>query len=433
MNITLNTCQQAAVDEFLKFLMSPTQTELVISGYAGTGKTTLVQHLLDQMPRFETAAAALGSNLKCINEVAVTATTRKAASVIADMLGVEATTVHSYLGLILRNDYQTGETYLQLSKNAKPASNTLIFVDEASFINSELLSNIRQQTPNCKVVYMGDPCQLISVNSSQSPIFDGKIPTVKLTTVMRNDGAIDALSAQYRDTVLSGIFRPIKLDNKKVVHVTGDVFKSMIDAAFTDKDYKPDDSAKVLAWTNSRVLDYNNYIAQVRGCTARFSPGETLINNSVIISKKTNDILASTDQRVVVKTVEPEVQHGIEGWLVTLRNIGQVFVPESQFEKTQLLKRLSKSKNWKDYFNIKDTWADLRPAYAATVHKSQGSTYDRVFVDLSDIGSNNVSDEVARLLYVAISRASSQVILYGELPDKYLGKFNVTVKEVLSL
>ena len=40
---------------------------------------------------------------------------------------------------------------------------------------------------------------------------------------------------------------------------------------------------------------------------------------------------------------------------------------------------------------------------------------------MTDIGRNNRPNEVARLLYVAVSRASHKVVLYGELPDKYLG------------
>jgi ATP-dependent exoDNAse (exonuclease V) alpha subunit len=44
---------------------------------------------------------------------------------------------------------------------------------------------------------------------------------------------------------------------------------------------------------------------------------------------------------------------------------------------------------WREFFTFKDeAFADLRPIHATTVHRSQGSTYEKVFVDLSDIGRN---------------------------------------------
>ena len=74
---------------------------------------------------------------------------------------------------------------------------------------------------------------------------------------------------------------------------------------------------------------------------------------------------------------------------------------------------------WSQYFDIKDTWLDLRSQYASTVHKAQGSSYDEVFIDLWDIGRCNRPSDTARMLYVSISRARKRVILSGELPEKY--------------
>jgi ATP-dependent exoDNAse (exonuclease V) alpha subunit len=62
-----------------------------------------------------------------------------------------------------------------------------------------------------------------------------------------------------------------------------------------------------------------------------------------------------------------------------------------------------------------ENWIDLRAAYAQTVNKSQGSTYDRVFIDLDDIRRCNSGDQIARMLYVAVSRAREQVFLTGDL------------------
>ena len=55
------------------------------------------------------------------------------------------------------------------------------------------------------------------------------------------------------------------------------------------------------------------------------------------------------------------------------------------------------------------------------MHKSQGSTYDTVFIDLENIGSCRNPDQVARMLYVAVSRARNRIFLFGKLPTKYGG------------
>jgi ATP-dependent exoDNAse (exonuclease V) alpha subunit len=57
----------------------------------------------------------------------------------------------------------------------------------------------------------------------------------------------------------------------------------------------------------------------------------------------------------------------------------------------------------------------LRAAYAQTINKSQGSTYDRVFIDLDDLARCSSGDQLARMLYVGFSRARHQVFLTGDL------------------
>ena len=67
------------------------------------------------------------------------------------------------------------------------------------------------------------------------------------------------------------------------------------------------------------------------------------------------------------------------------------------------------------YFYLKNNFADLRIAYAGTAHKSQGSTYHTVYIDLSDLRVCRDPQELARLLYVAVSRATTRVVFYGSL------------------
>jgi exodeoxyribonuclease-5 len=425
-SITLNSCQEKAVDAFVQFMADKTQTELVIKGHAGTGKTTLVAHILDNLPKYQKSAEAMGVKLFDFDEVEVTATTRKAANVIAQSLNVEPRTIHSYLGLIVRNDYQTGETFISPAKHSEDKQNVLLFIDEASFIDPQLLKYIRKFTNSCKVIYTGDPYQLLPVNISTSPVFDGNIPTVALTTVMRHDGAIDDLSSHWRDTVITQEFSSAPLDNKKVIHLPGNEYQAMIDDCFLHPDYQPDVSAKIVAWTNGRVIEYNKYINSVRGINEDYPIGETLITNTPILGTPGNSkeaVLYGADSKVRILNKEPAIAYGVEGYQLRLKKCS-IFAPTDRYQQKVLMKQFASQKKWSEYFNVKERWADLRPAYAATVHKSQGSTYEKVFIDLNDIGRCNNANDLSRLLYVAVSRASKQVILSGELPEKYSGALN---------
>ena len=85
------------------------------------------------------------------------------------------------------------------------------------------------------------------------------------------------------------------------------------------------------------------------------------------------------------------------------------------------MKYFAKQKDWIHYFYVKDTFLDLRPKDASTVHKAQGSTYETVYIDLGDLSTCRIPDMAARLLYVAFTRASNRIVLYGKLKEKFGG------------
>lgn len=422
MAFTLNDCQEKAIRTLTEFIIDPNEKELVLEGYAGTGKTTLVSHFYDNYHNYVKSYELLGGKFPEFKTIAFTATTRKAARVMSEALGCEPMTIHSYLKLVMKNNWSNGTTSLIRSRNAEVLENQLIFIDEASFIDEDLKKHINDLTRNCKIIYMGDPAQLISVNSDKSPIFGAGIKTARLKTIMRNKGTISELSAMYRNTVETGEFKPIFADGVSVKHVTPEEFEEDIRNTFRRADFKPDQSAKVVAWTNNRVAAYNSFIRDCRGVSQDINEGETLITNKPIMEQNNDMVCYSTDVPVKVKNVYHTVVEGVEGYMVDLEKRTELFVPTERWKVKQLLKKLANAKKWKEYFHIKDQWGDLRPAYASTVHKSQGSTYQKVFIDLSDIGSSDNPDDVARLLYVAVSRASTEVVMCGELPPHYLGE-----------
>jgi len=416
--ITLNACQQSASDKFFEFVFdaNPSRREFVLQGSAGTGKTTLLRHILQMIWVKQMMVKSLSDDVFHVEDIRFTATTRKAAQVLQDVVGEETTTIHSLLGLRVVNDYRTGEQRLEQTPKSEKYTNELIIIDEASFVNEELRGKILSKTRGAKILYVGDPYQLLPTSDSTSAVFNDGVETAQLTTVMRNGGLIEELAHTYKAAVISNQFPHCIVNNTDVCHFDGASFKAAIDEAYTDPQFDAN-KVRILAWTNQRVHAYNKYVREeLFGQSENYVKGEYVQTNKPIIADKKN---IPTDSIVRISHVShSDCGYDIEGRYVTINDI-TAFLPHDQQKVSEKLAVFKAKKEWTKYFDIKDNFLDLRPPYACTVHKSQGSTYDTVFIDLADIGKCYERSDVARMLYVAISRASKRVVLYGNLPPHY--------------
>lgn len=409
--ITLTNDQQNAMDAFLQFLTDPTETAFVLEGYSGTGKTTLIRTLLDQLPKLMKTAKLLCPSMRRY-DVELTATTNKAAETLREVTGMNAGTIHSFLGLRVQTDYRTDTTKL-IPANKGEKEGYLLFIDESSYIDRDLLSWIFKLTRNCKVVFIGDPAQLAPVKSSSTPVFDANFPKARLSQVVRQaeGNPIIDLSTRFRETVNSGQFFQFKPDGHHIQYMDRDEFNSAIEAEFCRPDWKYNQS-KVLAWTNKRVVDYNHFIRDRALGNPHFQAGDYAVCNQYI---NIGRVAVKTDQLVCINSISPDMSYGVKGNKVVIDNRLETFLPDSLEDKKQKLKELRAKEYFNDVANIENSWIDLRAAYACTINKAQGSTYDRVFIDLDDIARCNSGNTLARMLYVAVSRAKHQIFLTGDL------------------
>jgi hypothetical protein len=70
------------------------------------------------------------------------------------------------------------------------------------------------------------------------------------------------------------------------------------------------------------------------------------------------------------------------------------------------------NKLYKEYqTDVIDCFAQLNYGYCITVHKSQGSTFKNVFIDMNDILNNNNQNETSKCLYTSITRTSKKIYL----------------------
>ena len=421
--LTLNSDQEAASAAFTAFMVS-SERELVISGAAGVGKTTLLKHLM-QLRDPSLMCSLLGK--KPITTWALTATTNKAAEVLQEATGIEAKTIHSFLGLRVANDFKSGRSKITRKGNAVIVEDTLIVVDECSMVDSELRDYIEQYTMNCKIVYVGDHCQMAPIMETMSPVFAQNDP-VFLNTVIRSQHtpAITRLCEHLRETVETGVFHAMAGEPGVIEFLDPVTAEAEIQKTFLHN-LKPD--ARFLCYTNSKVLRMNNYLRQQRNLPERLGKDEWMVSNTMTYglgSKSTRSSLrVEQEVQILDVTDEEPYRFNVRGKFYSLpiyvvhTTAGSFRIAQDVTEYRDLVKETARLKVWPSHFALKENIADLRPRDACTVYKAQGSTYHTVFVDLGDIGTCTNPSQAARMLYVACSRATHRIGFIGKLPARF--------------
>lgn len=422
----LNQGQQAATEAFMQFLFEDGK-EFIISGAAGVGKTFLMKHFIDHViPSYRDTCKVIGIEPE-YDSVMMTATTNKAAEVLSLTTGNPTSTLHSFLNLKVQEDYTTGRTTLSKTSAWTVHERKIIFIDECSMIDSNLYNYLLEGTHKCKLVFVGDHNQLAPVMEKISPIYNNNSPFFELTEPMRNTGqpALMALCAQLRETVQTGEFKPIQIVPGVIDHLNDEQMAYHIEQVFKEQTF----DNRILAYTNNRVMDFNNHIRNLRNLPDAYTDHELLVNNQSI---RIGRFQLSVEEEVELLDVQPPKSEEITPEVMfdymeaTIKTrLGQLIydvkIPYNITHYHDLIKYFARTKNWNRYFHMKQNFPDLRQRDAATTHKAQGSTYESVFIDLSDISTCRQPDQAARLLYVACSRPRSRIFFYGKLADKYGG------------
>lgn len=411
----LTNDQQKAFDTILSFLCDPNQTFFVLEGFAGTGKTFLMNEVVNEWQRIQETVRLLNPNHR-IYDVVFTATTNKAAEELAKSTGSRTSTIFSALGLALVKEGTKNVIKERTAYNK--IANSVIVIDESSYLDKETIDKLQKRTQNCKFIFLGDPAQLVPVGYSKAPVFDLGYPTAQMREVKRNGGKILELSALFRDSVFSDKFPHFVPDGNEILWVPRDKFGDMIDVEFERPDWKYSDS-KILAWQNYTAIEYGKYVKGLRSGTPAIQVGDYMSVNSYIYHPLKR-VSLKTDEVVLIQDISNEhMVLGVIGKTVRIKDCDW-FCPTDPKDKkkAQLAAAKRMSINYvsgsRD-IKIVEYWIDLRELTSQTVNKSQGSTYKKVFIDLDDLAKCHSSNQLARMLYVATSRASEQVIFTGDI------------------
>lgn len=396
-------------------------------GYAGTGKTLLTSRIV----------SALELEGKCVT---VTAPTHKAAGQLYLRLGRPVNTLHSALGLSEHIDHRTGKVSFRpsdkgLYENSVMDSDVLV-VDESSMVGDDLLNYVKDALPaSATVVWVGDDAQLPPVGEKECPALRSADVTFRLEQVRRHGGDILREAQRIREarTTRGGIPRPRGGDGV-VVYGPGE---GWLDRAVDAIREHGESEVRILCWTNKMVRAACDQVhASLYGAEAPpWVSGQRIVALEPVLAGgslsslmgQSDRVLHTSEEARIVSAAPSEVE-GVPCWDVTATN-GAGFrfridvltdsgkdaydarcrdlrqtalsVPEDD--------KQARKKAWRDFYGFSRAFAKVERVYAMTVHKSQGSTYRHVWVNLKDIIRNPDRDEMLRCYYTAITRAAESV------------------------
>ena len=401
----LTKSQEFAKKEIQKFINDSVNTCMCISGKPGTGKSYFVKEIIPQLIRGK-------------YEYALTATTNKAAAVI------DGVTTYSFFGL--RVTFKEGD-YVINDSNLKRIYNTVIVVDEASMLDWELFKIITTAIVRCKFIFVGDMNQLPAIKGGIN-VFE-KYPVVELTDVVRQkkEDLINVIDKARNNIKKACIMDKIQeSDNIHILKTKDEVAEVIKKFGYKDK---------ILAYTNATVIAYNKWFRELTGRSPELQLGDLVVNKTYCSSyvnpsfsmyAEQEGIISDVSEPMVLDLTTRQVYEDTvfdEGEKEIPFRVRKVYLMDCEYPfliaedaglHRTLLKATAKEKNWKDHFFLKERISDLRDNMACTVHASQGSTYNNVFIDLRDIKTCRAMSVKTRLIYVALSRAKENIYIYDK-------------------
>ena len=367
-----------------------TQKVFILTGGPGTGKTTVINGIISVYSQLR------GLDLRKVNDLPIllAAPTGRAARRMNELTGLPSATIHRHLGMTGDDDTSHLDDYLDAD---------FIIVDEFSMVDTwlanQLLSNI---SSNTKLLLVGDAEQLPSVSPGQvlaDLLQIPSIPQTKLEKIYRQsqDSTIVTLASQIQKGLLPEDFTEKKAD-RSYFEARNEHIPPMIEriASAAIRSGIPAQDVQVLApmYRGQAGIDQINSLMQ------------NLINpvEKDQLTFEAPDCQYRQGDRVIhlVNDAESNVFNGDLGYIVDL-------LPAKYTESKQDELTINFDGNEISY--QRSEWYKIRLAYAMSIHKSQGSEFPVVILPITRSSHRMLQ---RNLVYTAITRAKSKLILLGE-------------------
>lgn len=430
----------------------------MLTGYAGTGKTTVIGTLVSCLWQVKKSAVLL-------------APTGRAAKVISGYSKQEAFTIHKKIYFPKKDKGGGVKFVLQPNKHR----NTIFIVDEASMIpdapsesalykNGSLLNDLMQYVysgHNCRLLFVGDRAQLPPVKLDLSPAlnpntielnYNKQVQGVEMTEVVRQSQESGILSnaTLIREALEEDFYESFTFflkSFKDIVRlVDGYEIMDAINEAYSSNGHE---ETAIIVRSNKRANLYNKQIRErILFRESRLSAGDYLmvVKNNYFWVKPTSEagFIANGD---IIEVLEIFDIKDLYGFTFAEVKIKMVDYPRMKpFETVLLLDTIDAespslayedsnklyqsvaedyadvSSNYKRFLSIKNNRffnaLQVKFSYAITCHKSQGGQWNTIFIEQPYL-PNGIDRDYLRWLYTAVTRAKEKLYLIGFKDDMF--------------
>lgn len=416
---------------------------VILEGDAGTGKTTTADAIFKTLKRDYTINPDYnnGTLYGC-------APTNKALAVMMKKISasVEFKTVHSALKLRQVTNEKSGiEKFIKMKTYGRPKPDDFdqckaALIDECSMIGKSIEGPVENMETDetdksiighlskykMPILYLGDNKQLPPVKETYSPVFYKGYPVVTLTEIVRQ-GANNPIIGLSHDIDMLFFKEPNTINGK------GYVYSNAINQFIENlAEVNGSDELKYLAYANAQVDEMNQKVrSRIYGVPKRVEKGEYIVFNKPIERHFTNEEVKVEDIEVITDFIEiptaktkfdeDNMPYGPTDKLrlkfYRINNDFNILHEHSDRVFNSVFASIKDMCNYHDWSFIgkkymdEKLFANFKYNHAITVHKSQGSTYKEVIINIGNIMFNQKADERQRMLYTAITRASDLIIL----------------------
>ena len=348
----------------------------IISGYPGTGKTTLVDKLVKNLTQSEA------------NTFNLLAPTGKAAYQIFLKTGHTARTIHSFLGM------KKGSNFFKINEQ-NPSNVKTLIIDEFSMINIDLFYSLLIGCPDLdRLILIGDKNQLPSIGAGY--LLNDIIAANKFKTFL--------LQKIYRQELGSSIIETALIINDKKMPNFNDKESILIEENESKAKFKILEKIDYFVQNGIELGDYQILVPMYSG-ECGIDRLNTLIQKKYSKNKKNIEIRGQIfyiDDKVIQieNDNEANVFNGEIGYIKEFNGVNKINEIVVQFEDGKIIK-----------YTLANFIKNIKLAYAISVHKFQGSESKNIILV---IYYSHYALLSKKLLYTAVTRAIENLIIFGE-------------------
>ncbi|UCG28739.1 MAG: AAA family ATPase [Bacteroidales bacterium] len=448
-------CQSRLMDFLADFILNPeSRNVLLVKGYAGTGKTSIVSALVRTLETFRLKSVLM-------------APTGRAAKVFASFAGKTAYTIHKKI--YRQKSSRDGFGKFILEKNLH--SQTIFMVDEASMISNKsseismfgsgrLLDDLITYVYNdkaCKLILIGDTAQLPPVGFEVSPALNKRVlegfglgvTEIFLDEIVRQSQGSGILvnATSLRNQLKRKDFHFPRMCMKSYSDIKRIKGEDLLEEITTTYDRLGMENTIVVVRSNKMANKYN---AGIRNLIL-WRENEISVGDYIMVVKnnyywgstdETIDFIANGDIAEICRVRDYQERYGFRFADVLIRfpDYHDIEIETKVLLDTITLEApsLSEEDSRKLYNAVAEDYPDAKSkkqqfdlirndpffnalqvkfAYAVTCHKAQGGQWPAVFIDQGYIHEDRIDIEYLRWLYTAVTRATEKLFLVNFRDD----------------